>query len=235
MKIIKGFEILFLAAVVLTGCAANPVVHDEYRRPAAREIIVREMAYDEKGMPVPGNALSERPSRPGDHFAVVSLAGDSRPLTSCDIAVVSEKPDFTRPVQAVYEWTGRGFKLGMEATAVLAQGLRGTYSGNEAVVALAFVFTPATAGTVGGFVIGIADGLRQTALEIGKFVLEENDQVLTCTVYDYDFRGRLARMRMLTPDRKQELIVTEFVYEGSSTEPVRTIVKSAEGIERNIR
>jgi hypothetical protein len=33
-------------------------------------------------------------------------------------------------------------------------------------------------------------------------------------------------MRMLSPDSKQEVVRTEFAYEASGTEPVRTVVRS---------
>ncbi len=223
---------LILIALVLISCAAKrPDVETRHDR----EIIVREMTYDDDGLPVPGRLLPVRPSDPGDHFTVVSLAGD-RLQVSCDIAVMNERPDFRKPFQAVYEWTGKGFRVGMEASMVLGLGLRGSYSGSEAVAALAFVFAPVTIGGVTGFVIGIGDGVRQTALELRKFILDDGEQVLTCTLYDYDPRGRLARMRMFSPDRKQELVRTAFEYAGAGTTPERTIVESlVEGKLRKIR
>lgn len=193
------------------------------------------MGYDDKGLPTPGETLVQRPSHPGEHFTVVSVAG-RRLLTSYDIAVVAEGPDFRRPVQAVYEWTGKGFEVGLQATGVLAHGLQGNFSGPDALAALAFVFAPVALGGVTGFVIGIGDGVVQTAVEFRKFALDSREQVLTCTEYDYDLRERLYRTRMLSPDRKQELVRTIFHYEGQGKEPVRTVVESfVEGRQRNIR
>jgi hypothetical protein len=91
------------------------------------------------------------------------------------------------------------------------------------------------AGTVGGFIVGIVDGIRQTAVELSK-VASQDEEVITCTRYEYDALGRLAYMRMLTPDRTRELVRTEFQYEGAATVPSKTVVRSlAEGKEREIR
>jgi hypothetical protein len=196
---------------------------------------VSELSYDDNGLPRLGAALVQRPSRPGDYFTVVSLAGE-RFLTSCDIAVRTEGPDLRKPFRAVYEWTGKGFEVGMQATMVLTHGLHGTVNGSDGLAALAFVFTPIAIGGVTGFVIGIGDGMVQTAVELRKFVLVSNEQVLTCTMYDYDLHGRLHRMRMLSPDRKQELVRTTFEYTGFASEPARTVVESfVEGKQRSIR
>jgi len=102
-------------------------------------------------------------------------------------------------------------------------------------VLLAILAMPIAAGTAGGFIVGVADGVRQTALELSK-VIVPGEKVVTCTTYEYDASNRLALMRMLSPDRMQELVRTEFAYEGAGTVPVRTTVRSpAEGRERDIR
>ena len=228
---------LLLAYLVLavTGCAVKqPVSSDLSSR--TRQMIVREIVYNEKGLPGPGTELSGRPSRSGEHFTVLTLS-DGRPAESCDIVSAGNQADFRKPFQAVYEWTGKGFEMGAQASSVMAQGLwHGSYSGEEAIAALAIVITPVAIGGVGGFVIGIGDGMVQTAVELRKFALNHNEHVLTCTLYDYDMRGRLFRMRMLTPDRKQELVRTTFEYDGFEKEPSRTTVESfVEGRQRDIR
>jgi len=77
--------------------------------------------------------------------------------------------------------------------------------------------------------VGLADGIRQTALELSNVVVN-GEAVVTCTTYEYDVLSHLVYMRMLTLDRKQVLVLTEFEYEGAETCPFRTVVKSlAEG------
>jgi hypothetical protein len=222
----------WLIAALLPACAAAR------HEPDAREyheFLVSEMSYDDNGLPKPAAVLSERPSRPGDHYTIVSYTGQ-RLMTSCDVAVRTTGPDLRKPLRAVYEWTGKGFEVGLQATMVLTHGLHGTMSGPDALAALAFVITPIAIGGVTGFVIGIGDGMVQTAVELHKIVLDSSEQVLTCTLYDYDLRGRLHRMRMLTPDRKEELVRTTFEYSGPGREPARTVVESfVEGKQRNIR
>ena len=160
-----------------------------------------------------------------------------RPVISYDIAVVRQRPDFARPLQVVYEWTGKGFMLGANVTGAMAHSTTRVQvqHRDEAFFVLAIIVTPIAAGTVGGFIVGIADGVRQTALELSK-VIVPGEKVITCTTFEYDGLNRLALMRMLSPDRMQELVRTEFAYEGTGTVPFRTTVKSlAEGMERDIK
>jgi len=237
MNILKTFVSLGLVSVIAFGCAAKRVALDD-TAPWTSEIVVPAIGYDDKGLPVIGAALAGRPSGPGDRFSLVRLA-EGRPAISYDIAVVRQKPDYAKPFRTVYEWTGKGFKEGACSTGGLAYLFTEDESPVQVreatVLELAIIVTPVTLGTVGGFVIGLADGIRQTALELSKVVVN-GEQAITCTTYEYDSRGRLMFMRMYTPDRKQELVRTEFWYEDAGTAPVRTTVRSlAEGKEREIK
>jgi len=227
---------LCFVSVIVAGCAAKHVALEGPGTSGAVEVLVREIRYDDKGLPVIGEPLAERSSEQGEHFCVVHLA-DGLPVISYDIAVTRQKPDFAKPLQAVYEWTGKGFRLGANVTGVVSEGVSRVQPRNrdETVLELAIIITPLAAGAVGGFVVGLVDGIRQTALELSK-VAANGEEVVTCTTYEYDALNRLAYMRMLTPDRKQELVRTEFVYEGAATAPSRTVVKSlAEGKEREVK
>ncbi len=226
MVYLMKYCILTLGLVAtVTACAAHQVDLEKYRTAGTSETVVRSISYDDKGLPVLGVPLEQRPSKPGDHFTIVWM-NQNRPQISYDVAVTRHAPDLAKPFLVVYEWTGKGFNVGFEASEVMAQSLRaGTYSNEEAIAALAFVVTPMAAGTVGGFVIGLADGVRHTALELGK-VVSGTEQVVTCTLYDYDDLNRISVMRMLTPDRTRELVRTEFMYQGTDRQPVKTIVKS---------
>ncbi len=234
---LKTFITLCLAAVIAFGCAARRIVPDETTA-WTKELVVSEIGYDDKGLPVIGPALPKRPSGPGDRFSLVRLA-DGRPVISYDIAVVRQKPDYAKPFRTVYEWTGKGFKEGACSTGSLSYLFTEDPSQVQVkeatVLEMVIVVTPVTLGTVGGFVIGLVDGVKQTALELSKVVVN-GEHAVTSTTYEYDSRGRLMYLRMYTPDRKQELVRTEFWYEDAGTRPVRTLVKSlAEGKEREIK
>ncbi len=233
MLFARSLPILCILFLAVSGCAGN---HPAAADSQTQELIVRDIVYDAKGLPSAGPRLPERPTLPGDHYTVLVLSHGSI-LESCDIAVAAGRADFRKPFQAIYEWTGKGFEVGLEASSVLARGMHsGSYSGEEALVTLAIVFTPVAIGGVTGFIIGIGDGVVQTAVEMRKVVLDPNEQVLTCTLYDYDHAGRLHRMRMVSPDRKRELVRTTFEYEGNGTGPARTTVESlVEGRTRDIR
>ena len=235
MALLRKFVSLCLACLV-AGCAADRARLDDYPMSGSVEVMVRTIGYDDKGLPVLGPWLAERPSTPGEHFTVARLAAD-RPTVSCDIAVVRQKPDLSKPFQAVYEWTGKGFELGLNATGGVVYNSSQVHPQNrdEAVLELAVLVTPLALGTVGGFVVGLADGIRQTAVELGK-VVTKGEEAVTCITYEYDALNRLMFMRMFTPDRSRELVRTEFVYEGAAIVPSRTVVTSlVEGKKRDIR
>jgi hypothetical protein len=234
----KIFVRLCLISILISGCATKRVGQEEYATPGTRDIVVRAVSYDDKGVPIPGTPLAERPSKPGDHFTIVRLLRD-QPVISYDVVMIRQRPDFARPLRVVYEWTGKGFTLGVNVTRAMVNSavpIQIQSSSNEAALfVLAILVTPAAAGTVGGFIVGVADGARQTALELSK-VIVPGEQLVTFTTFEYDGLNRLVVMRMLSPDRMQELVRTKFVYEGDGTVPFRTTVKTlAEEKERDIR
>jgi YD repeat-containing protein len=227
---------LCLITIMSAGCVANRVHLEEGGVSGASTIIVASIGNDRHGLPILGAPLTERPSRQGEHFTIVRLAGD-RPVSSCDIAVVGRHPDFHKPIQAIYEWTGKGFRLGLRITEIFMQGFQGGVSpgpeGGGAV--LVIVFSPLVAGTAGGFAIGVADGIVKTAEELGK-TLTKDERAITCTTYEYDSLDRLRAIRMYKPDRSRELVRTTFEYDGTSRVPIKTVVKSlVEGTEQEVR
>jgi hypothetical protein len=226
---------LCLVMISVAGCVTNRVNLGEGAVSGASTVIVASIGNDQHGLPILGEPLTERPSGQGEHFTIVRLAGD-RPVMSCDIAVVGRHPDFNKPIQAIYEWTGKGFRLGLNITRIFIQGLQGGGSpGPSGGAVLVIVFSPLVAGTAGGFVIGVADGIVKTAEELGK-TLTKDERAITCTTYEYDSLDRLGVMRMYKPDRTRELVRTTFEYDGTSRVPKRAVVKSlVEGIEQEVR
>ena len=233
----KIFLSLGLVAVLASGCAANRVVLDNTGT-WTDEIVVRTIEYDKKGLPLIGAPLAKRPSGPGDRFTVVRLA-KGRPVVSYDIAVKRQEPDYAKPFRTVYEWTGKGFKDGAHSTGALSGAFTEDPSPVQwegtPILEAVIVVIPVTLGTVGGFVVGLADGIRQTALEASKVVVN-GEEAITCTTYEYDGLSRLFFMHMYTPDRKQELVRTEYSYADTGPVPAKTTVKSmAENKEREIK
>ncbi|OGW40248.1 MAG: hypothetical protein A2X58_08495 [Nitrospirae bacterium GWC2_56_14] len=197
-------------------------------------MLVRSMEYDDKGLPVPGLRLGKRPSALGDHFTLVRLKGNE-PAISYDIAVTKQKPDLVKPLDAVYKWTGKGFTFGVESRdEILKNGPGKVSDPKEFAAVVVWIIAGPVLGAAGGFVIGAGDAIRQGAMELSKVAIN-GEQVITCTTYEYDASERLSFMRMHTPDLKQELVRTEYSYEGSGTVPTRTVIKSlVEGKEREI-
>jgi hypothetical protein len=187
---------------------------------------VHALEYDDKGLPVLGTPLKKRPSKPGEYFTLVQFS-KGRPVMSYDIAVVSEKPDLIKPFKTIYHWTGKGFTMYKPSgfnCAEYTANLSDCHNPLFAVVAVVDVIGIA-GGIVGGIVVGVADGIKQTGLELSKVVRNE-EQVLTCTIYEYDNLNRLISMRMMTPDRSTELTLTRFEYDDERPTPNRTFAES---------
>ncbi|HEX9113472.1 MAG TPA: hypothetical protein VF888_03910 [Nitrospirota bacterium] len=98
---------------------------------------------------------------------------------------------------------------------ILAPRAPNITSGEELVVYFVVIVSPIAACTAGG-VIGVADGIRQTAVELGKVVVNKHERVVTYTTYAYDARNRLSLMRMYKVDDRKELVRTEFFYDDDS-------------------
>ncbi len=229
-------------AVLTAGCtpyradlATTPEIQQMRSRPrhGLYVVFVRSVEYNEKGLPIPGSELDERPTGLGDHFTIVRLKGD-QPVISYDIVVTKQRPDLVKPLKAVYEWTGKGFNYGVQAADKMLRDDHGNIIIHP-VETLALVVASPILSTAGGFVIGVGDSIRQGAKELSKVAIN-GEQVITCTMYEYDDSGRMVHMRMFTPDLQQELVRTEFTYEGSGTVPARTLSRSlVEGREREIK
>ncbi len=211
---------------ILTGCTARQVpVFDPQPGAHCDVIIVRQIEYGPKGLPMLVDRLTERPGNAGDHFTLVQIVNDHF-LKSYDIVVAGSESDFTKPFKAVYGWTGRGFEAGARYTMVttdIALRSGGGHIRDENAVLLAFAVAPLVIGTAGGFVFGVAAGVRSTAEEVGKVIIGNKERLVTYTAYEYDALGRLAFAHMYKGDEsKQELVRTEYEYEMDSRTPLKT-------------
>ncbi len=227
--LIRMQYLLIIAIFLLNACGANYTARITKEDNDITEIVIRAIDYNNKGLPIISTLLSKRPNKPGEHFTVVHL-NHGRLISSYDIVVVGGKPDYTKPIKTVYEWTGKGFTAFQSAhidnnTKITTITKESMDHDDLAKVLVGIYVAPIAITAVGGFVVGIVDGIKQTAVEMSKIVMDE-EQLVTYTVYDYDEHGRLHRMRMFTPDRSTLLTSTIFEYSGTETLPVRTFVES---------
>jgi len=225
--------VLLFTYLFIAGCVSHQVHPQEWQGAGhMTEVAVSRIEYTDKGLPLLGPRLAERPSRPGERFTV-ALNENGRLAASFDIVVAGPGSDLMKPFRAVYAWTGKGYRWGLEQTPVtmnLASQARPS-DRKQTLAVLVFSVSPLAVCTAGGFVIGVADGLRTTAGELCKIVVRGTEQIITSTVYVYDTAGRLARMTLLAASTGQELLRAEYSYEGPSTVPRRTTVsRPSEGV-----
>jgi hypothetical protein len=218
-------------AVASSGCVTKHVgIDEQHSVTKTSEVLVRQVEYSPKGLPVLLNRLLHRPHSAGDRFTIVYLM-DGRPTISYDIAVVGPNTDFTKPFKVIYEWTGKGFQIGALGTAatlnISSHAYEAANSGDDVVIMFAVILAPLVVGTAGGFVIGVADGIKTSAEEVYKVVLGNYEQIVTYTTYAYDACDRLVLMRMYKADEsRQELVRTEYTYEVDSAEPIKTVIRT---------
>lgn len=191
-------------------------------------MVVRALAYDAKGLPSVPEPLARRPAAAGERFSIVHLER-GRPVESFDVAVVGGAPDFREPFRVVYRWTRDGLEWGLRGSANVlgALGESGPVFQKEdsrdaafvAVVVLGVVAAPTAAGAVGGSVMGLADGARATAQELGKLLRGKRERLLTYTLYFYDDRDRLVLTRLYAADQGREVARTRFRYLADAASP----------------
>jgi YD repeat-containing protein len=212
--------------LISAGCATHRVPPgDACAGSLCTERLFLRTEYTAKGLPVFLSPVDERPKGEGARFTLVQMSGD-KPVRSYDI-VVGEGSDFSKPFKVVYEWTGRGFIGGarMVPDSLNAAVHVNPRSGEEAGMVLAFSAAPVVIGTAGGFIVGVADGIRTTAVEMGKAIAGKQERVATYTTYEYDSLGRLAATHLYDAGGKpRELVRTEYTYDADSTEPQKAVI-----------
>jgi hypothetical protein len=77
--LLRAIAKLMTAALIFAGCATKHVGIDEQRSVTkTREVLVRQVEYSPKGLPVYLNRFRPRPSSVGNRFTIVHLM-DERP------------------------------------------------------------------------------------------------------------------------------------------------------------
>jgi hypothetical protein len=222
------FVLSFPLFILLSGCMTERVhPATEYPHvPKQSTFLVKQIEYDDHGRPLFPVLLRARPGNAGEVFTIVHSV-DNRPVRSYDIVIVKERQaDMSKPLAIVYEWTGKGFEAGLSITGNLFRGGI-SVSGNDALAILAIEAAPIVIGGVSGFVVGVVSSIPETASELRRVVVNARETVIGYTIYEYDEKGRIRFMKMQSPARQdEELVKTEFFYEGENRDPLRTEVTS---------
>jgi hypothetical protein len=194
--------------------------------------MVKKIDYDTYGRPLFREKLGTRPDRSGEQFTLVH-AVNGRVVRSYDIAIIEQQhADMSKPLAIVYDWTGKGFRAGLDISGRFAGSFYG--SGEEAAVYLAIITAPIIIGGVSGFVVGIVSSIPETAGELRRVIVNSREMVMGYTVYEYDETGRIRYMKLYPPEEHTgELVKTEFHYAEESSVPSKTEVTSR--VEHMIR
>lgn len=222
--------LFFLAALILIfSCSRHAVrINDDPERYETKWFTLID--YSEYGMPVFAGPLtvSEINSRTNAVAAVYDRA-QKTPVKAYHIAVVpaSKKPDPKKPFSVIYEWTGRGFRVGyeyskdiIEQSAALAGDARGGGGANNDAC-LALIAAPGSAAGaiiflgsgIGGFVVGLAESVPATYRELEKTVPGKEQVIMGWTALEYDGRGRMTGYTEYSPpQRSEKLSQTVFFY-----------------------
>jgi hypothetical protein len=231
-------SLLFLLSSIAlfgAGCMTERV-HPAAEYPSVPKqslFLVKKIEHDDHGRPRFTSTLSDRPGKSGEMFTIVH-AVNNRPVRSYDIAILDlQKPDMRRPLAVIYEWTGKGFEVGLVISEMLMpNGFSG--SGEAALAYLAFKAAPIVIGGVTGFVIGLVSSVPATAAELKHVIVNAREMVIVYTVYEYDERGRIRFMKLYPPQEyPSELVKTEFFYSEGSVDPYKTEVTSV--VEKKVR
>lgn len=231
-----------LIIVLLAGCATQRVSLDPYiyEKEGSRYVLLEKIAYDDYGRPLFSGVLKKRPEGKGGRYTLVHLIEDL-PAKSFDIAITGrKKPDMSRPLNVIYEWTGAGFVVGVEIMSNLNFGRDHGWraeSGEEALVLLAAATAPMIAGAVTGFTVGLIASIPSAAEELTHFIINKKETLISYSVYEYDGENRIKRMMTYSPsDPPNELIRTEYYYRDGKAYPYETLVRSfPENTIRTIR
>lgn len=218
-----------LCLILFAACGTKQVNLGDQSSDSLRTVLLREVEYDEKGMPLFVKTLNKRPVNPGERFTVGLFRGDT-PVKTFDIAIKRSHGDYKVPLRIVYNWTGKGFTYGAAVGFILASLLADASTednGNKDLELMAGgLVAGAVVGTAGGFVIGLAASTPSAVAETEKAILRAQESIVTYTEYEYNDLGRLRNMIMYEPETREPIVRTDFYYEDGRNIPVQTEVRS---------
>jgi hypothetical protein len=218
-----------LCLILLTACGTKQVNLVDQSSGPLRTVILREVEYDQKGLPLFVKTLNKRPVDPGERFTVGLFRGDT-PVKTFDIAIKRSHGDFKVPLRIVYDWTGKGFKNGAVAGVVMALALADASaeenSSKELELMVGGLVGGAVVGTAGGFVVGLAASTPSVFEETQKSILRAQETIVTYTEYEYNYLGQLREMIMYGPDTREPIVRTDFYYEDDRNIPIQANIRS---------
>jgi hypothetical protein len=217
-----------LCLILLAACGTKQVNLADQSSGSLRTVILREVEYDQRGLPLFVKTLNKRPVDPGERFTV-GLFRDDTPVKTFDIAIKRSHGDFKVPLRIVYDWTGKGFKNGAAVgfgMALLLADASEENSSNELELMAGGLVAGAVVGTAGGFVVGLAASTPSAFEETQKSILRAQEAIVTYTEYEYNDRGQLRQMIMYGPDTREPIVRTDFYYEDDRNIPIQANIRS---------
>jgi hypothetical protein len=219
-SMMRTTSIIVMLFMLLSGCAtAHRLELDE--EGSDRLLLVKGMAVDDHGRPVPGPYLKERPTKIGTQYTIV-LMSDGLPVSSFDIAVTEPaKPDFYKPFVVIGRSTAMGFAAGVVVSINILFSAANPYLADDDFRNwLNFAEVGIITGTAIGLVVGIVKGAKATAEQMHLLVLRSDETLLGYSVYEYDSLGRLGVVMSHSPQGDYDhVITTKYGYEDRSDVP----------------
>lgn len=218
-----------LCLILLTACGTKQVNLADQSSGPLRTVILREVEYDQRGLPLFVKTLNKRPVDPGERFTVGLFRGDI-PVKTFDLAIKRSHGDFKVPLRILYDWTGKGFKNGAAVGVVMALAVADASteesSSDDLELMAGSLVAGAVVGTAGGFVVGLAASTPSAFEEAQKSILRAQEAIVTYTEYEYNDLGQLREMVMYGPDTREPIVRTDFYYEDDRNIPIQANIRS---------
>jgi hypothetical protein len=222
-----------MLAIFVSGCATKKIDMAQLNPSGDIDgvfIAAKNLSYDEYGRPLAPELLDERPSKRGSQFTLMKLV-EGRIIETYKIFVAgSFKGTKKHPTEIIYEWTGNGFRAGLDVVPKCESlSIEISESGAiESAVILVIRSLPVIVGSAGGFVVGIVASVPSVASGTRNLLAPNKEILMDHSTYYYDKMGRIECMKSHGPilDSSHELVVTRYYYEGASAVPERAEINS---------
>ncbi len=223
---------IIAALAVFSACSAKTALIHELNNEYPVKYFF-ELSYDEFGAPHFNGMLNERPVKVGDSYFAV-IFSDTTPQRYFTIGIFksSDRPDFRKPFNVIYEWTGRGFRTGHDDSRDLIQknmelasapGRKGCAS-LFAAPGMAVGSAIFLANGAGGFIVGLHESVSTSVEEFKKLGIRKEEVVIGYNTIEYDSLNRIMRFTSFTPPpEEKKLSETSFYYRGNETHPSKSV------------